>query len=256
MSHTATEHSKLANQFVANEERAHWHDGALWFVRQKRDRQASSLPEWEVLRSLASQIKTHTLANLPRYLEQFEMQAQKLGAIVHWASDAKEHNEIVHQILASNGVTKIVKSKSMLTEECHLNPYLEKQGIEVVDTDLGEWIVQLRNEPPSHIVLPAIHIKKEEVGETFHQHIGTPKGNSDPRFLQVLLATNFGKNLYPRKPALPESTLLLRKRVGLSFARMRVTPTWVSRFHRFISLAWESKSSFLARKTFQCLRDC
>lgn len=183
MSHTATEHSKLANQFVANEDRAHWHDGALWFVRQKRDRQASSLPEWEVLRSLASQIKTHTLANLPRYLEQFEMQAQKLGAVVHWASDAKEHNEIVHQILASNGVTKIVKSKSMLTEECHLNPYLEKKGIEVVDTDLGEWIVQLRNEPPSHIVLPAIHIKKEEVGETFHQHIGTPKGNSDPTFL-------------------------------------------------------------------------
>ena len=71
---------------------------------------------------------------------------------------------------------RLVKSKSMLTEECHLNPYLERHGIEVVDTDLGERIVQLRGEPPSHIVLPAIHIRKEEVGECFHEHLGTPAG--------------------------------------------------------------------------------
>ena len=70
-------------------------------------------------------------------------------------------------ILRSKDVKMIVKSKSMLTEECHLNPYLEKNGIEVVDTDLGERIVQLRHEPPSHIVLPAIHLKKEDVGTTF-----------------------------------------------------------------------------------------
>lgn len=177
------EHAKLANEFVANEKRTHWHDGALWFVRQKRDRMARSLPEWERLRELASQVKRHALSKLPDYLEQFEENATKLGAVVHWAKDADEHNEIVHNILKANNVERIVKSKSMLTEECHLNPYLEKQGIQVVDTDLGEWIVQLREEPPSHIVLPAIHIKKEEVGETFHQHIGTPKGNSDPTFL-------------------------------------------------------------------------
>jgi L-lactate dehydrogenase complex protein LldF len=177
------EHATLANQFVANEQRAHWHDGALWFVRQKRDRMARSLPEWEVLRELATQIKGHVLGELPRYLEQFERNAHALGAVVHWAADALEHNQIVHSILAQNNVRKVVKSKSMLTEECQLNPYLEKHGIEVVDTDLGEWIVQLRGESPSHIVLPAIHIKKEEVGETFHQHIGTPKGNADPIFL-------------------------------------------------------------------------
>jgi L-lactate dehydrogenase complex protein LldF len=71
----------------------------------------------------------------------------------------------------------------MLTEECHLNPFLEQHGIHVVDTDLGERIVQLREEPPSHIVLPAIHIKKEEVGECFHEHLGTEKGASDPKYL-------------------------------------------------------------------------
>lgn len=182
-SSTHVNHARLANQFVADEQRARWHDGALWFVRQKRDRMASSLPEWERLRELAAQIKAHTLCELPRYLEQFEENASRLGATVHWARDAEEHNRIVHGILAAANVQRVVKSKSMLTEECHLNPYLEQHGMEVVDTDLGEWIVQLRHEPPSHIVLPAIHIKKEEVGELFHQQIGTPKGNADPTFL-------------------------------------------------------------------------
>ncbi|MBX3420219.1 MAG: lactate utilization protein [Pirellulaceae bacterium] len=177
------DHARLAQAFVADAARARWHDGALWYVRQKRDRMAQSLPEWEQLRETAAQIKAHMLGKLPEYLEQFERQATALGAQVHWASDATEHNEIVHRILSEYGVRRVVKSKSMLTEECHLNPYLQSRGIQVVDTDLGEWIVQLRDEPPSHIVLPAIHIKKEEVGETFHQHIGTPAGNSDPTFL-------------------------------------------------------------------------
>ncbi len=144
---------------------------------------ARGLPEWERLRDLAAQVKAHTLAQLPHYLEEFERQATQLGAVVHWARDAKEHNQIVLGILQANQVQRVVKSKSMLTEECHLNPFLEAHGLEVVDTDLGEWIVQLRGETPSHIVLPAIHIRKEEVGETFHQHIGTPQGNADPKFL-------------------------------------------------------------------------
>ena len=83
-------------------------------------------------------------------------------------------------MLEEHGVRRVVKSKSMLTEECGLNPYLEAHGIEVIDTDLGEWIVQLRHEHPSHIVLPAIHIKKEEVGELFHDELGTEAGATDP----------------------------------------------------------------------------
>jgi L-lactate dehydrogenase complex protein LldF len=177
------EHAQLANRFVADQERAHWHDKALWFVRQKRDRMAQSIPEWELLRETATQIKSHVLGQLPYYLEMFEQQATALGAKVHWARDAAEHNRIVHQLLADRGVSRIVKSKSMLTEECQLNPYLQKHGIEVIDTDLGEWIVQLRNEPPSHIVLPAIHLKKEDVSQTFHRCIGTPADNNDPTFL-------------------------------------------------------------------------
>ncbi len=181
---TATQsHPEEASLFIANGERARWHDQTLWFVRAKRDKAASSIPEWEELRETASQIKKHTLANLADLLEQFEANAQRHGVQVHWAKDAAEHNEIVLSILQKHNVTKLVKSKSMLTEECHLNPFLTRHGIEVVDTDLGEWIVQLREEPPSHIVMPAIHTKREEIGELFHKHIGTEKGATDPDYL-------------------------------------------------------------------------
>jgi L-lactate dehydrogenase complex protein LldF len=177
------DHSRAAAAFTRNNERAHWHDQSLWFVRAKRDRMAQSLPEWETLRAKASALKSHTVANLADYLEQFEREATRRGAVVHWAKDAAEHNEIVHGILQRHGVKKVAKSKSMLTEECHLNPYLQRHGIEVTDTDLGEWIVQLRGESPSHIVLPAIHIKKEEVGELFHDRLGTDRGATDPKYL-------------------------------------------------------------------------
>ncbi|HTN52908.1 MAG TPA: lactate utilization protein B [Anaeromyxobacter sp.] len=180
---SAPGHAERAARFAADEDRAHWHDQALWFVRVKRDRMAAAIPEWEELRARASRIKAHTRANLAAYLEAFEREATARGAVVHWARDAAEHNAIVHRILSQRGVTRLVKSKSMLTEECHLNPYLESRGIEVVDTDLGERIVQLAHEPPSHIVLPAIHKKKEEIGELFHRTIGTEAGASDPTYL-------------------------------------------------------------------------
>lgn len=176
-------HPRKAAEFIADEPRAHWHDDTLWFVRAKRDKAAKSLPEWERLRQQASDIKMHTLANLAGYLEQFEANATKLGAKVHWAKDADEHNRIVLAILKNHRVRRVVKSKSMLTEECHLNPFLEQNGLEVVDTDLGERIVQLAGEPPSHIVLPCIHKKKEEIGDIFHEHIGTDAGASDPNYL-------------------------------------------------------------------------
>ena len=176
-------HADNTEKFVANDERMHWHDQALWFVREKRDRASKSIPEWEQLREFANQIKTHTMANLDKYLIEFEKNATKKGITVHFAIDAKEHNEIVYRLLKEKNVKKLVKSKSMLTEECHLNPFLEERGIEVIDTDLGERIVQLRNEPPSHIVLPAIHLKKSDVSDTFVEHLGTEKGNYDPTYL-------------------------------------------------------------------------
>jgi L-lactate dehydrogenase complex protein LldF len=177
------DHAAAAARFTADEARTDWHDASLWFVREKRDRAAAAVPEWEALRELASAIKEHTLSRLDEYLVEFEAKATANGVRVHWARDAEEHNHIVSGILEAAGVSLLVKSKSMLTEECGLNPYLEAHGVEVVDTDLGERIVQLRREPPSHIVMPAIHLKKEEIGDTFHEHLGTEAGLADPTAL-------------------------------------------------------------------------
>jgi len=181
--HSSLEHAELAAVFNQNEPRVNWHDETLWWVRQKRDRAAHAIPEWEQLRELASEIKQHTLSNLHEYLIQFEKRALANGVFVHWAADAAEHNAIILDIMKAKSVRRVVKSKSMLTEECGLNPVLEANGIEVVDTDLGERIVQFRGEHPSHIVLPAIHLKKEDVSETFHEHLNTEKGNFDPQYL-------------------------------------------------------------------------
>ncbi|RUM67293.1 MAG: 4Fe-4S ferredoxin, partial [Sulfurospirillum sp.] len=176
-------HADLAAAFVQDRERMHWHDKALWYVRQKRDTAAHTLPEWEALRELASQIKAHTMSRLDFYLEAFEKEATRNGVTVHWAKDAKEHNEIIYGILKAQGALKVVKSKSMLTEECGLNPYLAQKGIEVTDTDLGERIIQLKGDAPSHIVLPAIHLKKEDVSDIFHRYLKSRKGDSDPTYL-------------------------------------------------------------------------
>jgi L-lactate dehydrogenase complex protein LldF len=174
------DHAAAAATFTRDVARTDWHDDALWFVREKRDRAAATVPDWEELRQRASSIKEHALSHLDEYLEQFEAQAVRNGIHVHWARDGDEHNRIVHGILESVGAHRMVKSKSMLTEECGLNPYLQSRGIEVIDTDLGERIVQLRDEGPSHIVMPAIHLKRDEVGDTFHEHLGTPAGLADP----------------------------------------------------------------------------
>ena len=179
----STRHTKAAAAFLQDKEKAEWHDNALWGVRLKRDRMAGSLPEWENLRDTASEIKTHTLSHLDEYLERFTANARANGVIVHWASDADEFNTIVLDILKSHDVRKLVKSKSMLTEECEMNPYLEKNGIEVVETDLGERIIQYLGQRPSHIVMPAIHLTQQEVGELFEDRLGSEKGNSDPTYL-------------------------------------------------------------------------
>ena len=179
----STRHSKAAKAFLNNIEKSSWHDNTLWGVRVKRDKMAKSLDDWEELREQASEIKKHTLKHLDEYLEQFIRNAQANGVHVHRAADADEFNRIVLKILQDHQVKKLVKSKSMLTEECEMNPYLEENGIDVVETDLGERIIQLLNQKPSHIVMPAIHLSQEEVGELFEDKLGSEKGNSDPTYL-------------------------------------------------------------------------
>jgi L-lactate dehydrogenase complex protein LldF len=176
-------HAKLSKKFLAEEKNLEFHDKRLWQLRQNRDQVTYAIPEWEELRSLASAIKEHTLTHLSDYLEAFERNATRNGVTVHWAKDAAEHNRIVHEILSAHGATRLVKSKSMLTEECEMRPYLEKRGISVVETDLGEQIQQLDNEMPSHIVVPAVHKLAADVAKVFARTIGTDPKDHDVHHL-------------------------------------------------------------------------
>ena len=190
----STAHSKKAAAFLKDAGYVKWHDETFWAVRSKRDRMAAGLDEWEQLREKASEIKRHTLSHLDTYLEQFADNAEKNGVHVHWAADAAEFNAIVYGILKEHGVSKMVKSKSMLTEECEMNPYLEERGIEVVETDLGERIIQLKWQKPSHIVMPAIHLNHHDVGRLFEEKgISNEPGNHDPTYLTYMARLSLRK---------------------------------------------------------------
>jgi L-lactate dehydrogenase complex protein LldF len=177
------DHAEASSHFIQAADHIEFHDRRLWDLRGKRDRETALLPEWEELRTLASQIKEHTLTHLADYLEQFERQAQANGVTVHWARDAAEHNQIVFDILAARGAKTLVKSKSMLTDECEMRAYLEPRGITVIETDLGERIQQLDDEPPSHIVVPAVHKLRSDVAAVFARTLGTDPANDDVHYL-------------------------------------------------------------------------
>ena len=105
-------HAKAAEKFIADRERTAWHDQALYFVREKRDRMAQGVPEWEALREMASRMKRHTISRLGYYLEMFERHATANGVHVHWAKDAEEHNRIVYEIIQKHGGKRLVKSNA------------------------------------------------------------------------------------------------------------------------------------------------
>ena len=144
------------------------------FVRGRAERVAE-LGNYEEIRTAAAAIRDRALANLDLYLAEFERKAVARGAQVHWAETREDVNRIVCEIARQHGVVKAVKSKSMVTEECSLNEALEAAGVEVVETDLGEYILQLAREPPSHIVAPVVHKTRDEVSDLFREKHRTPR---------------------------------------------------------------------------------
>lgn len=144
---------------------------------QRRTAAIGAVEDWEELRERARRIKDETLSRLDVYLEEFADNAERAGATVHWARDAAEACAVVIKIAREEKSQSVVKSKSMATEEIHLNHALEEAGLEVVETDLGEYIIQLAGETPSHIIVPAIHKNKRQIAELFHEKLGTPLGD-------------------------------------------------------------------------------
>lgn len=149
-------------------------------IRGKRDMRVAEMPDWQELREAASAVKNEVMSHLPEYLEQFEANVQARGGIVHWARDAAEANRIVTEIIQSKGVDDVVKIKSMATQETNLNEHLKSVGITAHETDLAEMIVQLADDMPSHIVVPAIHRNRSEVRGIFLDRMGdAPEDLSD-----------------------------------------------------------------------------
>jgi L-lactate dehydrogenase complex protein LldF len=142
-----------------------------------RARAVGAVPEFEQLRDAAAEIKEHTLAHLDVYLERFAERVTGAGGTVHWATSAREANEIVGSLCRAARARLIVKGKSMVSEEIGLNDHLEREGLRVLETDLGEYIVQLRRDRPSHIVAPAVHLTRRDYAAAFR----TAHARLDPR---------------------------------------------------------------------------
>ena len=143
--------------------------------QKKRAEAADRLPEFDALRDAAKALKDHTLAHLDLYLEAFEKKATEQGAVVHWARDDAEARAIILDICQKASAKSVTKSKSMVTEEIGLNEALETGNIRPVETDLGEHIIQLAGQKPSHILAPAIHMTKDKVSDLFAEHHGRPR---------------------------------------------------------------------------------
>lgn len=158
--------------------------GATLNFDNKRQ-QAYAEVDAEAWRRWAEGVKNHLLMHLDKYLLQAEGQLKQNGMQVHWAEDAHDAQRIVAEIARVGGVKKVVKAKSMLSEELGINPMLEAMGLEVLETDLGEYIIQLLHQPPSHIVGPAIHLNLEQIRQLFHQRFQTPSEASPEELATV-----------------------------------------------------------------------
>ena len=153
---------------------------------EKRQTVADALPEFEALRNNAREIKNHTLAHLDLYLEAYSEKVEESGGHVHWAQTADEARNIVLDICRKAGAKMVTKGKSMISEEIGINDFFEEKGIAPIETDLGEYIIQLRGEAPSHIIAPAVHVLKEQVEEDFraeHTHLSEDRNLDKPESL-------------------------------------------------------------------------
>ncbi len=153
---------------------------------KKRQDAVDALPEFEALREQARDIKNHTLAHLDLYLDAYEKKVVESGGVVHYAETAEDARNIILGLCRDAGAKTVTKGKTMIGEEIALNEHLEKNGIQPVETDLGEYIIQLRHEPPSHIIAPAVHLVKEQVADDFrrvHTDLPADRDLSEPTAL-------------------------------------------------------------------------
>jgi L-lactate dehydrogenase complex protein LldF len=178
-------------------------------IQAKRDRLVAEKTDWQELRTSASEIRAHVLANLAAYLEQFETNCTAAGGIVHWAKDAEEAREIILEILREEKASEVIKIKTMTSAEIQLNPALEAAGIGAIETDLAELILQLGADEPSHIVVPALHVNRHQVREIFARRMGLPELPDDPEALTAAARTYLRKKFLSVPTAISGANFLI-----------------------------------------------
>jgi L-lactate dehydrogenase complex protein LldF len=151
---------------------------ALAGYYRKRDEFQNRFQNWAGARDLAAEIKQEAINHLDRYLDEFASKLEARGTRVFWAPDAQAARDYIVGVARRHQVRSIIKSKSMTAEEIHLNDALEREGFEVVESDLGEYIVQLRREPPYHLVFPAMHLTRQQISDLFHDRLGSDPTNN------------------------------------------------------------------------------
>jgi L-lactate dehydrogenase complex protein LldF len=152
-------------------------------IQAKRARVVGEMLDWQELREAGRQIRQHTMEHLDFYLQEFETNCTRAGGVVHWANDAEEARRIVIGLIRASGSDEVIKIKSMTTEEIALNPALEAEGIHPFETDLAELIIQLGQDKPSHIVVPALHKNRQQIREIFREQMHLPKLGEQPQDL-------------------------------------------------------------------------
>lgn len=181
-------------------------------IREKREKVVDEMPDWEELREAGKNLKIRVMRHLDKYLLQLEESVQQAGGKVHWARDATEANSIILDLVKQQGVSEVVKVKSITTDEIKLNKALAEEGIQALETDLAELIVQLAEDEPSHILVPAIHKNRAEIRELFMEKLGTEELSDKPEDLAE------AARLYLRRK-------FLSAKVGISGANFAVAET-------------------------------
>jgi L-lactate dehydrogenase complex protein LldF len=174
----AHEFNEAARRQAADLRQRDWIQKALAGYYAKRDENKNRFQSWSGARDAAAEIKWEAVNHLDRYLDEFASKLEARGTKVFWAPDAQAAREYIIGVARQHKVRSIIKSKSMTAEEIHLNEALEQAGFEVVESDLGEYIVQLRQEPPYHIVFPAMHLKRQQISDLFHDRLGSEPTNN------------------------------------------------------------------------------
>jgi L-lactate dehydrogenase complex protein LldF len=152
-------------------------------IQAKRARMVDEMPDWQELREAGKQIRQHTMEHLDFYLQEFETNCTRAGGVVYWAKDAEEARRIVIGLIRASGSDEVIKIKSMTTEEIALNLALEAGGIHPFETDLAELIIQLGQDKPSHIVVPALHKNRQQIREIFREQMHLPELGEQPQDL-------------------------------------------------------------------------